>query len=266
MAGSFYPADPVELRTAIATLLEPFTLGNRKTITAPPRALVVPHAGLDFSGSVAAAAYARLLPFARHYRRVVLLGPAHGHRFNGLALPGVDGFATPLGTVAVDTDAVESLTHPWVFVDPDAHRFEHSIEVQLPFLQTVLSGFQLVPLLVGKARADTVAGVIEDLCDAEATLLVISTDLTHDSHSSAARIHDYRTRYAIESLDPEHIGESDACGAVALRGLLKAAAHCGLEAETLELRNSCDTIGSRSHIVGYGAWIFHDRALNQAVV
>ncbi|MBT8039259.1 MAG: AmmeMemoRadiSam system protein B [Xanthomonadales bacterium] len=266
VAGSFYPADPAELRSALARLLDPFTLESRQTAGAPPRALVVPHAGLDFSGSVAASAYARLLPFTQRYRRVVLLGPAHGQSFEGIALPGVEAFATPLGSVVVDAEAIDSLAQPWVFVDEDAHRFEHSIEVQLPFLQTALSRFQIVPLLVGKTRADTVARVIEDLCDAEATLLVVSTDLTHDSRCRDARIHDYRTRSAIESLDPEQIGASDACGAAALRGLLKAAAHCGLEAETLDMRNSHETIGSRNHVVGYGAWVFRGRELSQAAV
>mgnify|MGYP001828862337 FL=1 len=259
MAGSFYPADPDELRSALAALLGPFSPSDHALAEKLPRALVVPHAGLDFSGPVAAAAYARLLPFARRYRRIVLLGTAHGQSFDGLALPGVDAFATPLGTVPVDAAGVASLDGPQVFVDPDLHRFEHSIEVQLPFLQVVLDRFRIVPLLVGKAGADTVARIIESLCETETSLLVVSTDLTHDTHQRDARIHDHRTRYAIEALDPEHIGASDACGAVSLRGLLKAAAHRGLEAETLDMRNSSDTIGSHKHVVGYGAWMFHGR-------
>lgn len=263
VAGSFYPANPAKLRTALATLLEPFAPHESGTRGDPPRALVVPHAGYDFSGSVAASAYSRLIPFARRFRRVVVLGPSHAQRVEGLALPGVDAFATPLGNVSVDADAIERLDHPAVFVDPDAHRYEHSIEVQLPFLQTVLRRFKLIPLIVGKTSADNVAAVIESLCDAEATLLVVTTDLTHDTRYNDARIHDHQTRYAIETLDPEYIGTSDACGAVPLRGLLKAAAHCGLEAETLDLRNSCDTIGSRNHVVGYGAWVFSGAELRR---
>ena len=216
---------------------------------------MVPHAGYVYSGPVAATAYARLRPFRERYRRVVLLGPAHCVAFEGLALSAASAFHTPLGDVAVDEAASAALDHPDVRSFEAAHAPEHSLEVQLPFLQCALGSFTVVPLVVGQAAPDAVADVMEQLWGGPETLVVVSTDLSHYLAYDAARARDSGTCRAVESLDAGGIGASDACGATPLRGLLVAARRRGLQAVTLDLRNSGDTAAGRDRVVGYGAWM-----------
>jgi hypothetical protein len=251
VAGSFYPAEPGALRATVMRLLD-----RVPDVGGPaPEALVVPHAGYVYSGPVAASAYARLRPFRERYRRVVLLGPAHCVAFEGLALSAAGAFHTPLGDVAVDRAAAAALDHPDVRSFEAAHAPEHSLEVQLPFLQCVLGSFTVVPLVVGQAAPDAVANVIEQLWGGPETLVVVSTDLSHYLAYDAARARDSRTCRAVESLDDGRIAPSDACGAAPLRGLLVAARRRGLKAVTLDLRNSGDTAAGRGPVVGYGAWM-----------
>jgi AmmeMemoRadiSam system protein B len=219
---------------------------------------VVPHAGYVYSGPVAASAYAQLLPHRETRWRIVLIGPSHRAALRGMALPAADEFASPLGRVPLDREMIAGLDHPSVIVDGEAHRLEHSLEVQLPFLQTVLDRFSLVPLVVGAAHADIVAEVIDSLWDAPSSLVVVSTDLTHYLGYSETLERDQRTCRAIESLDAAGIGDADACGAAPLRGLLTAAARRRLAARTLDLRNSGDTAGPREQVVGYGAWMIRE--------
>ncbi len=254
VAGSFYPSDPGVLRSTVESLLAGATPLNGRA----PRALIAPHAGYVYSGPIAASAYAQLRARRRRYRRVVLLGPAHRAPLRGLALPGADAFDGPLGPVALDRAAIATLDHPAVTVDPEAHRLEHSLEVQLPFLQTVLEDFALVPLLVGAARPDDVAAVIERLWDGPDTLVVISSDLSHYLPWAAAKDRDRTTCVAVEALDPAALRDGDACGAAPLKGLLIAARRRGLAVRTLDLRNSGDTAGDRAQVVGYGAWMFFE--------
>lgn len=254
VAGCFYPSDPDELRAMVATMLD-----NAGPLSGPPpRALIVPHAGYTYSGQVAACAFAHLVPHASSYRRVVLLGPAHRVVLSGIALPGVEMFRSPLGFIPLDRAAYSQLDHVDVKVSFRAHRNEHSLEVQLPFLQMVLGTFSLVPLAVGVTHPDAVADVIERLWRDPGTLIVVSSDLSHYLDYSEASEHDLRTRRAIEALDASSIGHADACGCEAVKGLLVAARRAGLQAETLEVCNSGDTAGPRDHVVGYGAWMFHE--------
>ena len=251
VAGSFYPAEPGALRAAVLRLLDQVPEAEGPA----PEALVVPHAGYVYSGPVAATAYARLRPHRERYRRVVLLGPAHCVAFEGLALSAAGAFHTPLGEVPVDSAAAAALGHPAVCSFEAAHAPEHSLEVQLPFLQCVLDAFTLVPLVVGQAAPATVAQVIERLWHCPETLVVVSTDLSHYLAYDAARRRDSGTCRAVETLDERRIGHSDACGATPLRGLLVAARRRGLRAVTLDLRNSGDTAAGRGQVVGYGAWM-----------
>lgn len=254
VAGSFYPSDPDELRTTVESLLA----GVEIVAGPPPRALIAPHAGYRYSGPVAASAYAQLLPHRSRYHRVVLLGPAHRVPVSGLALPGVELFRTPLGLVPVGKAAFEQLGRDAVTVNPAAHRGEHCLEVQLPFLQVVLDSFRLVPLLVGVTEPDTVAAAIERLWQDDETLVIVSTDLSHYLGYEAANRLDGSTRDAVEALEPGNVGHVGACGCEAMKGLLRAARNTKLEVVTLDLRNSGDTAGSRDHVVGYGAWLFRE--------
>jgi AmmeMemoRadiSam system protein B len=186
---------------------------------------------------------------------VLLVGPSHHVAFDGLAIPSHSAFETPLGSVPVDQSARRlALRLPFVEVRDDAHRWEHSLEVQLPFLQEVLGAFSVLPLAVGRATSGQVAEVLETLWGGDETLLVISSDLSHYHGYATAQKMDAAAAAAIESLQPERIASENACGRTGIQGLLRAAEHHGLEPRRLDLRNSGDTSGSRDEVVGYGAW------------
>lgn len=252
VAGSFYPADPRRLAVEVHDYLS----GAEASAPAAPKALIVPHAGYVYSAPIAASAYALLAPARKRIRRVVLLGPAHRVPLRGLALPGAGAFATPLGTVEVDTEAVAAaLALPQVSESALVHAFEHSLEVQLPFLQTVLAEFRIVPLAVGAADAAQVAEVLELLWGGTETLLLVSSDLSHHHGYAAAQAIDRGTAEEILALRPG-ISHEQACGAAPINGLLLCAQRRGMAARLLDLRNSGDTAGDRSRVVGYAAFAF----------
>jgi MEMO1 family protein len=253
VAGAFYPGD----RDCLAATLDRLLADVPQSTGKVPKALVVPHAGYIYSGPIAATAYARLLGAASQLRRVVLLGPSHRVRLRGLALPDAEGLATPLGVLPVDPEgAAIAAQLPQVSASAVAHSQEHSLEVQLPFLQRVLPGVPVVPLVVGAASAEQVAEVLERLWGSEDTLLLISSDLSHYLSYDEAREVDRETADRILALDAEHVDTDQACGAIPLSGLLLAARRRGLRAQELDLRNSGDTAGDRSRVVGYGAFAF----------
>lgn len=257
VAGRFYPADPGELRDLVSSLL----IQASPAIGPAPKALIAPHAGYIYSGPIAAMAYAQLAPARELVKRVVLIGPSHYVALNGLAATSAEAFMTPLGAVSVDVAAlrrIESL--PRVRVRDEAHAQEHSLEVQLPFLQTVLDHFTLVPLAVGNATPEEICQVLDVLWNGPETCFVISSDLSHYYDSQTARRLDQATAAAIEALEPDAIGEDQACGRIPIRGLLHAARRHGLCARTVDLRNSGDTAGTRDRVVGYGAFVFAQQA------
>jgi AmmeMemoRadiSam system protein B len=222
--------------------------------------MIVPHAGYIYSGPVAAMVYARLRSAAARIERVVLLGPVHRVPVRGLALPAASAFATPLGTVPVDLEAVRRLAGlPQVCVSANAHALEHSLEVQLPFLQAVLEKFAVVPLAVGDASAEEVAEVIDRLWGGEETLIVVSSDLSHYLSYSDAQAVDRATAQAILELRT-NISHEQACGGTPVNGLLLVAQRRGLVPELVDLRNSGDTAGDKSRVVGYGAFAFTEPA------
>lgn len=251
VAGTFYPAGRQALQGMLDTML-----AEADASGPAPKAMIVPHAGYIYSGPVAATGYARLRQAAGTIRRVVLMGPAHRVPVRGLALPDADLFSTPLGDILLDAEMMRSLhVLPQVHVDATAHQLEHSLEVHLPFLQTVLDSFTLVPLVVGDASADEVCGVIEQLWGGPETLLVISSDLSHYKDYETARKLDAATSRAIEALALEDIGYDHACGRAPVSGLLLYARQHGLSIKTIDLRNSGDTAGPRDQVVGYGTYV-----------
>ncbi len=256
VAGSFYPASAAALRASVAAHLG--QAGAPAAVGGPaPKLLVVPHAGYVYSGDIAASAYARIAPLRGRVRRVVLLGPTHRVTVRGLALPTVDAFETPLGRVTVDDTARAAIAGlPQVLSSDRAHAQEHALEVQLPFLQTVLGdGWQLLPLAVGDAAPAEVDAVLERLWGGDETLIVISSDLSHYLPHAQAVAQDRRTVQRILSFADDLQGD-EACGCRALNGALRAARRHGLQPVLLDLRNSGDTAGSRDRVVGYGAIAF----------
>jgi hypothetical protein len=255
VADMFYPGEAPILEREVLDLLEE-ARGRPEASGALPKALIVPHAGYVYSGPVAATAYARLKAGRGVISRVVLLGPVHRVPVRGLALPGADAFATPLGRVPLDLEAVAAIRGlPQVVVSAQAHALEHSLEVQLPFLQSVLGEFRLVPLAVGDASAQQVAQVLDILWGGEETLIVVSSDLSHYLPYNLAKEVDAGTTRRILDLCVD-IRHDEACGGTPVNGLLLAARRHGLSPELLDLRNSGDTAGDRSRVVGYAAFAF----------
>ncbi|MEK6209733.1 MAG: AmmeMemoRadiSam system protein B [Pseudomonadota bacterium] len=256
VAGAFYPGAAATLQALVAALLAAATTPRQQR----PKVLIAPHAGYVYSGPVAANAYALLAPFRGDYSRVVLLGPAHRAYVRGLALPVADAFATPLGEIALDREAIAAIRHlPQVCVSDDAHAHEHSLEVHLPFLQQALAGFTLVPLAVGEASAEQVAEVLRLLWGDDRTLIVISSDLSHYLPYAQAKTTDEQTARMVLSMAPQ-LNHQQACGATPVNGLLLEARGRGLRPELLDLRNSGDTAGDKSRVVGYASFAFYDQA------
>ena len=252
VAGTFYPDSAAALEDCISHLL---ANAPRLSMHAP-KAVIVPHAGYIYSGPVAASLYAQVIKIRQSIRRVVLLGPTHRVGIRGLALPACTAFSTPLGTVKLDLLACASIEHlPQVSLNAAAHAQEHSLEVQLPFLQSTLDDFLLVPLAVGDATPEAVAEVLELLWGGPETLIVVSSDLSHyQPYASACEI-DAETARGILDLEPT-VNHQAACGAASVNGLLLAARHHGLQSRLVDLRNSGDTAGDKTRVVGYGAFAF----------
>jgi AmmeMemoRadiSam system protein B len=252
VAGMFYPRQPAELSREVRNLLHEAAFPPEPV----PKAIIAPHAGYVYSGAIAASAYVRFLPARGRITRVVVLGPAHRVLVDGLALPGADGLATPLGVVPVDLPSIPLISRlEQVVESPAAHELEHSIEVHLPFLQTVLEKFTVLPLVVGDVTPEEVAEVLDALWGGEETLIVVSSDLSHYLTYDRAKALDRATADAIVALRGP-IGHEQACGGTPVSGLLVCARRHNLNCRLLDLRNSGDTAGDRSRVVGYGAFEF----------
>ena len=252
VAGMFYPESAQLLTGAVAEMLD-------QAADSPPlrpKAIIAPHAGYIYSGPIAASVYATLAALRGTVHRVVLLGPTHRVAVDGLAVPTSATFATPLGKVALDRTAIAGIADlPQIVTNDEAHAQEHSLEVQLPFLQMVLDEFSLLPLAVGDASAEEVAEVLERVWGGDETLIVVSSDLSHYLNYDAACLTDSRAARQILDLDPT-LNHQQACGATPINGLLLAARHHKLHGKLLDLRNSGDTAGDKARVVGYGAFAF----------
>ena len=256
VAGSFYPSEKHALRNVVQEYLgEARASFSRSEVW--PKALIVPHAGYMYSGAVAGRGFARIEPGAHVIGRVLLLGPSHHVTFDGVAVPSHEAFETPLGSVLIDAEARKrALALPFVRTLDEAHHWEHSLEVQLPFLQETLGQFALLPVAIGNASPDEVRTLLEELWGSDETLVVISSDLSHHHDYETAKRMDQATSRAIEQLEPGQIGRDDACGRTGIRALLEEARRRRLTPRTLDLRSSGDTAGTHDEVVGYGAWSF----------
>jgi len=250
----FYPDDVAELRNVVTQYLDSASVDQAE---APPKALIVPHAGYIYSGSVAASAYASIAARRSTIRRVVLLGPSHRAYLHGIAVPRSDAFETPLGLVAIDHERRAMLIASGEVMSADApHAQEHSLEVQLPFLQMLLGSFELLPLVAGVAGPEHVAAVLDRVWGDEETLVLISSDLSHYHSYDEARRIDSETSEQIVRRQPTLTG-AQACGAVCINGLLRLAEDRQFAITEIQRLNSGDTAGDRPRVVGYGAFAIH---------
>lgn len=258
VAGMFYPDNPGELGTTVEKLLESVEAKDFGDVPADgPKAVIAPHAGYIYSGMCAAGAYRCLALARKAVERVVILGPVHRVPVDGLVTSSADFWRTPLGDVPVDVQKVNQLTDfPQVTVNDRAHSAEHSIEVHLPFLQSIFpEGFSIIPLLVGRASPEEISEVIEYLWDGPETRFVVSSDLSHYLGYNEARALDAETAKAIEQLEWTSIGYEQACGRLPISGMLKTAVAHDLRIDRVALCNSGDTAGPKDRVVGYGSWI-----------
>ncbi|MEZ4294732.1 MAG: AmmeMemoRadiSam system protein B [Polyangiaceae bacterium] len=253
VAGTFYPGSKADLSALVDRLL----LGAAPAPTRQvPKAIVVPHAGYIYSGAIAASAFKLFEPLRNTLKRIILLGPAHRVYLDGLASPGAAALSTPLGLVPVDSEMLSRI--PEVAADPRAHAHEHSLEVEIPFLQRVAPYAKVVPLVVGHASPEAVGEVLERLWDGPDTRIVVSSDLSHYLPYDQARMTDARTARRICELGAHPIGPEEACGAGGINGLLWVARRRHLRGELIDLRTSGDTAGTRDEVVGYGAFAFYE--------
>ena len=262
VAGTFYPNDADILRSEIDGLMDAALHSDAVSGDVSPKAIIVPHAGLMFSGSLAALGFATVRALKDTIKRIVIIGPAHRMAFQGIALARADQFATPLGNMRCDLPALQkALALPHVQMLDDAHTLEHGLEIELPFIQRLFgeqSDIGIVPLLVSRCSPRQVHEVIEKLWGGPETLIVISSDLSHFHDYDTAKKMDNRTRAMIENFDAENIDTNDACGALPVAGILMAARNRGMKIKTLGMRNSGDVTGDKSRVVGYGAWAVYD--------
>lgn len=259
VAGQFYPADAVELRATVRELLAAAApVPPPKPPARPlqyPKAIIVPHAAYRYSGPVAASAYRALRPGRGRIERVVLLGPAHHVPLRTIAASSADLWETPLGPLRIDTAGRDALLDAdLVTLDDLAHEGEHSLEVQLPFIRTLLGQVQVLPLLVGEVAAVRVAKLLETVWTGPESVAVVSTDLSHYHDQVTAQRLDRETATAICACDPSGVAGDRACGVYALRGLLEAARRHSLAVRLLDMRTSGDASGDLTRVVGYGAF------------
>ncbi len=256
VAGLFYSNDPHQLRQDVEDLI-----AAAPTFSASPvKAIIAPHAGYVYSGSVAGAAFAAVREQSADVRRVIVVGPAHYVALRGIAIPTVDAFETPLGRLPIDQAAVASISDlPFVHFSDAPHAPEHALEVELPFVQMLTRDCELVPMVVGDAEPVEVAQALDRLWDGASTLIVISSDLSHyHDYDTACRL-DRDTSALIDAGEWAQLNAKRACGYLPVAGLLVETTRRGLVATRLALCNSGDSAGDRARVVGYGAWAFGEQ-------
>jgi AmmeMemoRadiSam system protein B len=250
VSGSFYPSQPEELLAKISIFLDAAT---PPSLAKKPNLLIVPHAGYDYSGQIAADAYSLLSEFREDYRQVILLGPSHRVPLRGIALSLHDYFVTPLGLIPIDVTLASALaSFNFVGSREDAHQLEHSLEVQLPFLQLALSEFELLPMVIGQTTPRQVSDVLSRLWH-EDTLIVVSTDLSHFLLDADAQRIDADTIAKITELD-ESLEGSEACGHFPLNGALHFARKRGWVISEISHCNSSVASGNKDRVVGYASF------------
>ncbi len=252
VAGIFYPAETHLLSGSVDTYL---SNASKHSSPQQPHIIIVPHAGYQYSAQVAAQAYQKLVPFAKNIKRVFILGPSHFAPVNGAALSDADFFKTPLGLVKINKKINEKLAHnPLFHYQKSAHAKEHSLEVQLPFLQKVLKKFTIIPIAYGNIEPEQLAEALSPFVNANNTLLVVSSDLSHYLDYDKAQNLDAQTTEQVDQNIP--LKPHQACGATGINTALLLARKYHYQPTLLDKTNSGNTGGDRDSVVGYASWIF----------
>lgn len=255
VAGKFYPQEPRQLEHDVRQLLD-----SAEVVQCQPKILIAPHAGYEFSGPVAASAFATLEWRRAEIQRVVILGTCHTSREPIIFTTRADSFETPLGSIKTDASSIQlAVRRGFAVMDDQVHQFDHAIEVQLPFLQLTLDSFEIAPFLLRNVHAEQVARLIRLLWGGSETIIVISSDLSHYQRYDRALEIDEQTAKSIVHLDHKSLDHSRACGFPAIAGALLVAREKSLQCMKLDLRNSGDTGGRKDRVVGYGAFAFFSK-------
>ncbi|HWA61272.1 MAG TPA: AmmeMemoRadiSam system protein B [Caulobacteraceae bacterium] len=252
VAGLFYPDDPDALAAGVDA-----SLAKAAPPDLAPKAVIAPHAGHIYSGDIAGAAYGLLARQRGEIRRVVLLGPTHRMPVRGVAVAPADAWASPIGALPVDRQARDALARrPGVAVTAEPFAGEHSLEVQLPFIQRALGDVEVLPILVGAPAQGQVSGLLDQLWGGPETAIVVSSDLSHFHDYATCQARDAETTAGIERLSFDVLAGERACGYLPIAGLMEQAQKRDLRVTALDVRNSGDTQGGRDRVVGYGSFAF----------
>lgn len=252
VAGLFYPANAGDLDSQVGKYLSSTTSTHGKQ----PKILVVPHAGYMYSAQTAAKAYSLLTPYRDTIRNVVLVGPSHHVALKGVALSNDDYFTTPLGKIEVNKALNAELSvQPGFQYNNAAHLKEHSLEVQLPFLQKVLKNFTITPIVYGEADPQELANALAPFLKQPETLIIFSADLSHYYTYDQAKQIDDQTKTLVENKIPL-VEDHMSCGATGINAAVILAQENYLLPKLLDIVNSGDVTGDKSGVVGYGAWSF----------
>ncbi len=254
VAGLFYPDDPFVLRHEVELFLQ----NNKPNIK--PKALIVPHAGYQYSGEVAGEVYQYLKPYQNSFQKVLLIGPAHRKAFHGIGVLQDDFYNTPLGGIKIERELIEKLVDEFESIHYQDQAFdgEHSLEVQFPFLQLVLNQVSIIPTLVSHCEPEKVAELINYFWEDKETLIVISSDLSHFLDYQSCSKKDGQTCQNIVALKGENLESDDACGQLGILGLLQVVKEKGFSIAEVSRCNSGDVTGDVSRVVGYGGFIVYD--------
>jgi hypothetical protein len=257
VAGYFYPANPAKLREEINLMLG---ISEMQDKVENVFGIIAPHAGYTYSGKTAAYSYNQLR--GKNYKRVVIISPSHSEYFPGVSIFDGDAYETPFGKLEVDKEFAEKLigNSNSIFLGLEGHRREHALEVQLPFLQTVLNNFKIVPIVMGdqdKVYINELAKNLAKVVDVD-TLVVASSDLSHHHTKAEANRLDSIIAERINKFDYENLQKDldnrncEACGGGPMIAMMKAAAlQKKNHSSVLHRSDSGDVTGDTKEVVGY---------------
>ncbi len=259
VAGAFYSAD----KTALTNQINEFKKNSRNMYKTPTRAVIVPHAGLIYSGRLA---YEGICQLDKNIKNIFIFAPAHRVGFEGLALTSYDAWKTPLGEIKINRTITNELKDKFgCKVHDDALAPEHAIEVEIPFIQTEFSDVKIIPVLMGKVSPEKVQKIIAHYYPNPENGFVISSDLSHYLPDETAKRVDNYTAFHIETCDPSNFTHELACGATGILGLMQFAADKDYSLIRIDMSNSGSATFDRERVVGYGTWFLYEGETNKFI-